>query len=1390
MPSLSSQSIHPIVRARDTVWRVLVIYLALTGAFILLIALLAIAVVVGPTGGTPGQDQIVRRADPQFVWPWSSQVVGGTLAVNSMLSPPCPPPGPGQPVVAIAIDTSRSMQGAPLTAAADAAKQIAEAINLTSFRVGAVTFADTVTTVQTPIGKVDQLLTTLGNLPVGKDSSIAAGVEQASAMIDGVSLPTFTTVILISDGIGEVGNLARLTADLKTRGVRIVTMPIGPLADTALLQRIASTPSDMILPGSPDFERFLNDYRVDLGTVVGRDLVLTEQYEHAAFSPLATQPPASGSLDPQIVWRTYFVNAQPLTYTYTLDAQRFGLYALAPAGGLAYTDCSGNPVTVSTPAGPLVLVLPPWLLWLLLPLILLLITWLVLNFWPLAKGAVPAISLPFPPDPITPLPALVPPLDPVLIRAPYGRASPTLVIGLGGSGEAVLQHIHRNVWELTPDASLPDRLLMLSIDIEQPERDQHLQDNLLEPLPQDERLLLSLNVGELAHQYERNHDRYPHLDEWLRIESDVSAGTYRATVDQSGQRQYGRLVLFEHLKEGLASGLITAAIADRLRRLNELAEQGEPIRIFIVSSLAGGFSSGVLVDLAHIVRKAADQIMPGTANYMLQPILMPGGAFQSLTPARRLRTNTVATLREIDRLMTMSNRQFPMVYTADDYQHRPEKNMLDTLLFDFAFIVDATRNDRSFANRSPHETLYPAVADAIMLLMDNQAHANLTTYYDSVRPNIRQEQQETTRAVLNSFGVFSYRVPMRLVAELLEWQIMRSLVEIFFGIRSDSDGGTPRFNPILPEEQINEMAIFFFERGERDFDKPEQGPSLRALGALAAVARQSGFRPEQIERDLCIDPSNPPSGDAEVRKYVGQFTIYLQQFVHGRLNGSAHDEQRFGRLTETITLLRRIAAVISQAHGRISSDSKAGSFARSVLDGWRIQVEAVSIEIENWSKSAIGTQGVEGLHQNISVAEQHVRGQIESLRTTVFRRYLFDEYLPELTARLQRQAIDHVTRFFWLVEVDRERDWKTRVGLGLVSTTATIPAGDSQPVRGATMLTRATDTPKVTVPQALRDLAHTLVAPVWQEPIYAWLTRSQTEIGQPRALAEQILRDTAPLLRFDQLDAPNVLKTRFLAIMRPDNTPDSTSYQHALVERLRAEAVRRNDLQTIDLTNRFNCIFLSTVNVLPIDTTLPYSPIGQYREEYASLTPRDLVSLHVLAPEQMAVRYESRLTSELDVQHHLLHPRVVALLTNPSALDLLALSYAHNQLFQRGNHWYLQLDGQAELQLTSDDLGSTLLDACDQFILGKPRRGLAHALMFDRGRLKELHTSLRGTHMPAAHTAQIDQALRGLHRIYAEQTGRRLPSPRERMGTQMYEDLSLLLMLVLHDLRTSISILG
>jgi hypothetical protein len=177
----------------------------------------------------------------------------------------------------------------------------------------------------------------------------------------------------------------------------------------------------------------------------------------------------------------------------------------------------------------------------------------------------------------------------------------------------------------------------------------------------------------------------------------------------------------------------------------------------------------------------------------------------------------------------------------------------------------------------------------------------------------------------------------------------------------------------------------------------------------------------------------------------------------------------------------------------------------------------------------------------------------------------------------------------------------------------------------------------------------------------------------------------------------------------------------------------------------------------------------------------------VFCAEQRAIQYELRLPDELEVPGRLLHPRVVALLINPRALQLLVLSYAHGLLSRREGRWTLMLDDISG-PLT-DDEDRTLLAACDQFILGKQRRDLLHALSYNDAKLAAALDKLL-SYSTDEHTARIDAAMQELRRQYRARLESRPPSQRDRMSGQMHEDLEVLLLLLLCDLRASIVVSG
>lgn len=1370
---------HPVVQARSIVQRVLLVYLLLTLMLALVLAVLGIAVLVGPQGGTPAVDQLVRRSSTQFVWPWSSRELRGTVTFDGARLPMCAPAAV-QPPVVLAIDSSRSMQGEPLAQALRTAEQLASSINVQSFRIGAVAFADTTTVLQAPTTQVEPLISALVGVSVGEDSRIGAGVDAAGQLITAGGQANIGTLILISDGVGNASDLAAATAKLKQQGVRVVVVPVGSGVDATFLDQVASSPEDVIAPDGSAMESLLREYAVDLDGLVGRDFVLSEQYDRGGFQATGAEPPPSGAIDQQIVWRSYFLPAQTQTYSYTVNAAGFGLYALAPRGGAVYLDCGNTVVQTATPAGPYVLVLPPWLLWLLLPLLLLLVAWLILTFWPVDDPRRVVLPPPtvIPPSPLRP--QLLDPLPPAFVHAPYGRATPTLVIGLGGSGEAVLQHIHRNVWELTPDGQLPEHMLLLSVDVDQPERNQHLQEYLLQTLPDHECLRLTPQVMETARQFERNRTAFPHLDEWLRIERQISAGEFQVTSDQAGQRQYGRLVMFDHLKQGLANAALYQAVAERLGQLDQQGGPNEPVRIFVVASLSGGFSSGVLGDVVHLIRKVADQTLSPHRNYTVQPFLIPGGALPSQAGHRSARANTVATLRELDRLMTLSNRQMLMAYTAAEFQQRPEQSMVDTLVFDYAFVVDTTRNDRTFGNRSLHETLYPAIADAIMLMMDRQANASLTDYYNQVRAVIRAEQRETTRAIFNSLGMFSYRVPMRLLATLIECVVLRAMLEQLFGLkRSNGKLSMPDADPQL----VGDLVSQFLQRTASEL--PEHGANLTAFGSLTSLlagVSDAHFRDTFI-RQIYPDPHIPID---HAPAYIDQFMIALQRLVFNILAETAPSAERHGgRLPVALAVLERLKDVFATAQRSIRATDQAdpgAKFAYTVLAGCSSRVEAFAAELRGWREYAL-EQSANGLYEQISNRERVIRGQLEMLQRAAVRHYLFEEYLPDLSAHFQQVALEQSSRFFWQVAIDTQQEWKPSIALGFVG----VEVGSRRDEAGPGVMLLRRDVPPTETLDHLYQLAHTLVAPIWNDSIYSWLERRHDDPASPRSLAEQLLRDSSAFLRYEQIDAPNTLKTRFLATA-PAEGPAANQYLRDMTNRLRSESIRPGDLQCIDLTNHFNCMLLNALNVLPIETIALYSPDGAYRADYDALETRQQQRLHVYGPEELAIGYESRLVERANIDRRMLHPRVVALLSNLPALELLLLSFAHRLLVRRGADWFLLLDGLRATQLTDESGEQTLIEALDQAILGKPRRNLLDANMLNREQVVRLRRSLDQSYARAAQIAALDAAMAELREQYIKRFSRHTRSLRERMPEQMHEDLLGLLLVLGSDLRDAIAL--
>jgi Tubulin like len=305
--------------------------------------------------------------------------------------------------------------------------------------------------------------------------------------------------------------------------------------------------------------------------------------------------------------------------------------------------------------------------------------------------------------------------------ADYIGMTPTVIIGLGGTGKEVLLKIRRMIVETYGSLDNLPIAAFLHIDTEQNAKatEQQVvlkQDISLRPVEQ-----VWAKV-ENAKAILNNLSSYPYLSEWFPPQLK---GTDSILAGAGQVRALGKFAFTVNYAQ------IKAAFQDAKRRIvghekfmldRWKVELDKGINIFVISSFSGGTGSGMFLDLAYNVRDwvPASEI-PQTSAYMLLP-----GAFSGL--GDRVIANAYAALSELNHY-SRSDTRFEAQYSTSGSDRISPNSGRDTP-FSFCYLV---------GNSNDKVTL-PTVGAVLEMVAQNvflDFSSGFSQYKKLVRDNIR-----------------------------------------------------------------------------------------------------------------------------------------------------------------------------------------------------------------------------------------------------------------------------------------------------------------------------------------------------------------------------------------------------------------------------------------------------------------------------------------------------------------------------------------------------------------------------------------------------------------------------------------------------------------------------
>jgi len=265
--------------------------------------------------------------------------------------------------------------------------------------------------------------------------------------------------------------------------------------------------------------------------------------------------------------------------------------------------------------------------------------------------------------------------------------APTLVVGLGGAGSKIVKRVY----------ALANEEQRKSLGFAVFDTDKNELRDIQKSTPAIKTIQTStrLSVGEYL-----NIDTHAR-DYWFPINAILNS---KPLTEGAGQvRAISRLAFDTALRAGNIEPLHEAI--QELYKLNEDAQE-QALRVIIVSSLAGGTGSGLILPVALYIRNYLATRFRQNANITRGFFILPE-VFDQVIPGQlernNLRSNAYATLRELDAFLmkgddTLPDRykstvrmEFPRVGASgvEEYVVRP---------YDFCFLFDAQNADGNKLN--------------------------------------------------------------------------------------------------------------------------------------------------------------------------------------------------------------------------------------------------------------------------------------------------------------------------------------------------------------------------------------------------------------------------------------------------------------------------------------------------------------------------------------------------------------------------------------------------------------------------------------------------------------------------------------------------------------------
>ncbi|MCK5682717.1 tubulin-like doman-containing protein, partial [bacterium] len=316
--------------------------------------------------------------------------------------------------------------------------------------------------------------------------------------------------------------------------------------------------------------------------------------------------------------------------------------------------------------------------------------------------------------------------------------TPTLFVGLGGTGKMVLSELKRLFIEHPFfEKEVPGMIEFLSQDSDADVDIYQDEEEALKALGKDDSILVSAQVSDIKSFLSRK----PHIKDWFPISQTKNVELSGRGAKQ--KRYLGRLAYFssiDNIIENIRNKLKAISSRSHLVTSDKVRmADTQNANVFIINSLCGGTGSGMFIDIAYTLRELAFTTI--SKKLAITGMFLTSEAFNLPGFYENIQRNCASALMELDYFMSPNHKDFSVRYT-DNFAIQ---NTISKKPYDFAYLINGT-------DISDHLLVEKTIAHGIF----SKVITNAGKHEDSVKDNIVYDAIEKNENKYTSFSTYGF----------------------------------------------------------------------------------------------------------------------------------------------------------------------------------------------------------------------------------------------------------------------------------------------------------------------------------------------------------------------------------------------------------------------------------------------------------------------------------------------------------------------------------------------------------------------------------------------------------------------------------------------------------